>query len=181
MSNKEQGTSLAVFLMIGFLVAIRLQTTEAFVASVVNNGRYGSSVEPTCGYPNLPPPHLSLNEYSEASDDAIEKLILSISKEPTDNSRRARLKTIFDEKIRSDKDQADQFSSQFNKVLITVGDRIKLEVASEAQNAKRNHRDIGEEEDTQQTAEKSETALQLWALVDMMVQSKTIVKKKALR
>lgn len=173
MSIKERRTSPIAVLLIGLMVAISLQTSEAFVAWVVNSRQFSKK----CASHNMHPLHSSLNDCGEASDDVIEKLILSLSKEPTDESRRARLKNIFDEKIRNDKGHAAQFSSQFNQVLITVGDRIKLEAISEAQNAKRNGRDDDEEEEPQPLAEKTESELQLWALVDMMVQSKTIVRK----
>ena len=112
----------------------------------------------------------------EASN--IEELILSLSVEPTDELRRARLKAIFENLYKNESpENANIFTSQFNQGLITFGDRIQLEVA----NAERNEAGdygINPQGHTKPSplGQKSETELKLWALVDMMVQSKIIVK-----
>jgi len=175
MSKKAQNTPcIVVFLMIGLaLTTTRLHTTEAFVASTVNIVRCSRSWE-TYAVPYVHPLHSRFDDYNEESDVEIEEIILALSKEQDDDARRERLKKMFDEKIQSDKNQAAQFSSKFNQVLIAVGDRMKLQAVSEAQHAKQNDRDS---EEQQQKADRSDTELQLWALVDMMVQSKTIIKK----
>ena len=113
----------------------------------------------------------------EASN--IEDLILSLSMEPTDESRREKLKSIFENIYHKETpEKANIFASQFNQAMITTGDRVQLQAANAARSK------AGDDGiNTQGNAEplligqKSDTERQLWALVDMMVQSKIIIKK----
>lgn len=128
----------------------------------------------------------------------MEELIVSLSREPTDDSRRSRVESVFGEALARPNGAPGRFSSLFDQVLIVVGDRVKLQAqkkAIERQQEKEamevsngDGKDEELEEDAADNEEgggggdmmgetKTEEEKQLWALVDMMVQSKTIVKK----
>jgi len=93
----------------------------------------------------------------------MEDLILSISLEESDDSRRNRLHSVFTDALARPNGGPDRFSSLFNATLIAVGDKVRNLAMQNMQNASKD--------------EKAAKERQVWALVDMMVQSKTIVKK----
>lgn len=118
----------------------------------------------------------------------MDSLILSLSLEPTDTSRRQRLASVFAEELA--KADCKRFADLFDQVLAIVGDRVQVNAKKKAL---AQQRDAAEEQDdsTREQDEKendndgdfmgmgrSPEERQLWALVDMMVQSKTIAKKK---
>jgi hypothetical protein len=118
---------------------------------------------------------------SEAQQvQAMEDLILSLSADADDVSRRGKVASLFEEKLKN-RDSSESFIHLFDQVLVIVGDRVRMEAVSQHQVA------AAEKEKTKSDEKlpsfplpdqhKSETELRLWALVDMMVQSKTIVKK----
>lgn len=119
-------------------------------------------------------------DFEATEVEQMEDLILSLSKEPTDDSRRSRVVSVFE-------GHDARFASLFDQVLIVVGDRVRLEAAAKAEQAQaKQEEENGDDDDDDDNlpsfplpGQKSETELQLWALVDMMVQSKTIVKKAA--
>ncbi|GAX24354.1 hypothetical protein FisN_4Lu603 [Fistulifera solaris] len=94
-------------------------------------------------------------------------LILSLSLEPTDQSRRERLAGLFGEALAKPNGAPKRFTDLFDKTLIEVGDRVRKE-ALEALESEQNPPSDGS---------KSPQELQVWALIDMMVQSKTLVKR----
>ena len=125
-------------------------------------------------------------------------LVVRLSLEPTDHERRIKLRDIFHDKL----DSGDErFCRLFDKILTEVGDEIQMKArkrlfeqqeqdeetstAAEADGEpggmkppQSNGVSIEDEDVTlPPPREKSPEELQLWALVDMMVQSKTIVKK----
>ena len=125
-------------------------------------------------------------------------LILSLSLEKTDHDRRTRVKEVFVEALAKPNGMPDRFSALFDKVLTQVGDEIQMEAKKkffEQQQAEQEKEDGDDMEgdstaataaaetsddvtEDQEERVKSPEELQLWALVDMMVQSKTIVKKR---
>lgn len=125
----------------------------------------------------------------------MEALILSLSVETDDASRRAKLASIFSEKlsilidIDGDGDENNHgiaFENLFHQVLVVVGDRIRMEaaVAFEKEKNQTNEKDSDSNKDVDDlptfslpTQRKSKIEQQLWALVDMMVQSKTLVRR----
>jgi len=135
------------------------------------------------------------DNYSSAEMKAMEQLIVSISKEPTDESRRHRLRAVFDEELSTR--HSERFSALFSEVLIVVGDRVKQEASEAAwerrrqQETDRLQENYEPKADSDQNDESSEAGVsgsivgnteeehQLWALIDMMVQSKTLVKRAA--
>ena len=97
----------------------------------------------------------------------MEELIVSVSREPTDDKRRKRMEGIFDTGTYN-----EAFCKGFEQALIKVGDRVRGEAVQAA----------AEQQEEAPLPEllqdqKTETQFQLWALVDMMVQSKILIKK----
>lgn len=123
----------------------------------------------------------------------MEQWILSLSLDSDDASRRDKLASLFAEKLRcSDR----SFVPLFDRTLIVVGDRIRAQATAAAAHTAADRgpsggggkqgADADEEEQGQFVPRiapppppKSPTECQLWALIDMMVQSKTIVRKSA--
>jgi hypothetical protein len=126
-------------------------------------------------------------EYSAADAQEMEDLILSLSREPTDESRRARLGKVFAEALNRPNGGPKRFSDLFDKTLISVGDEVRsraITKALEAQQAALNEEGQTDDDDTASASPddghmtgKSEDAQQVWAMVDMVVQSKTILKR----
>jgi hypothetical protein len=124
------------------------------------------------------------NDFGEKEVKEMEGLIISLSLEPTDESRRERLHSIFDEALARPNGRPEQFSDLFDQALVTVGEEVKAEAqkaALESQETaslpEEQSEDTDQDEASSSSTEKSPQQRQLWALVDMMVQSKTIVKK----
>lgn len=136
----------------------------------------------------------SSGEYSETEVQEMKYLILSLSIESTDHDRRTRVKEIFHEALGRPNGGPKRFTELFDKVLIEVGDEVQNEAkkkqfsdqaAAQSSDSGYTKSDAATDEseevvDNQEpiTREKSPEELQLWALVDMMVQTKTIVKKE---
>ena len=145
---------------------------------------------------------LAAAESPQFDDDEVEKMeetILSLSLIPTDESRRTQLQLLFYDELEKPDDDGQHFAKLFDHTLIIVGDRIKQkaqEVALKMQEEKEaeetgdkqdNDEDEDKDEDDEADENQSESEAedefqafpeqrQLWALVDMMVQSKAIVK-----
>lgn len=183
------GTSICIFptrqlclLLLGLLAV----GTKAFLPSIPSNHNVAASPSTTTRSPFC---RMS-SDASEAEIQEMEELILSLSLEPTDESRRERLVSVFDEALSRPNGMPKEFADLFDQTLIVVGDRIKAELQQKAQEQALQ---AEEEEDDDNLQEKSAeddddkpdgkkkvafaNQRQLWALVDMMVQSKTIVKK----
>eukprot|EP00980_Cylindrotheca_fusiformis_P001677 scaffold381_cov138-Cylindrotheca_fusiformis.AAC.13 len=122
------------------------------------------------------------SNHSSENLEEMKDLILSLSQEPTDHDRRTRLEGVFQEALARPNGGPKQFSDLFDAVLTKVGEEVQTEakkkflsqleeVCDEATDA------TAAEETRDGEREKTPEELQLWALVDMMVQSKTIVKK----
>ena len=117
----------------------------------------------------------------------MDDLIISLSLEPTDESRRERLQSIFDEELAKPNGAPQHFTDLFSHMLVIVGDRVKLEaqeyaakLTAEAEVAKAaagesaiEEKQGEQEKDTEPFAQQR----QLWGLVDMLIQSKTIIKR----
>ena len=136
------------------------------------------------------------------TDDGMKELIIDLSKEGTDDVRRSRLQTIIVQGL--EEGDAETFSVLFQQALEAIGNEVQAE-ARELAMQRYEERDaaetINEEavaasssgdsntngesspirvEKVNETSEgtiKSPLETQLWALVDMMVQSKTMIKK----
>ena len=172
--------------------------TTAFVCSGVPLKPYTlSHAAPFLVAPNKkPPPNHPLYyassedaNYSDTECQEMRNLILSLSLEPTDHDRRKRVKKVFHEALARPNGMPKRFTDLFDKILIEVGDEVQNEAkkkffedqatAAPAVEATADNNDQPEDEDMgPPRREKTPTEMQLWALVDMMVQTKTIVKRE---
>lgn len=109
----------------------------------------------------------------------MDSLIISLSLEFDDSSRRRRLAALFAEELA--RPDYIRFTVLFDQVLTIAGNRIHAEARKKAlEDAKTAETKAGDDvkvENDDLLAGKSPEEKQLWALVDMMVQSKTLVKR----
>jgi hypothetical protein len=133
--------------------------------------------------------------HTGAEVEEMEQLILSLSREATDELRRDRVRAILIEGLSKPNEDPERFTDLFNQTLIIVGDRVKLlaqqkaiklqaeaEAAAEKDDVDNDESSLAPPPDEAPPAvarEKSPDELQLWALVDMMIQSRTIIKKES--
>jgi hypothetical protein len=126
------------------------------------------------------------SENSEAEVQKMKDLILSLSLEPTDHDRRIRMKDVFHEQLDQLNGTPNRFTDLFDQTLIVLGDELQAEAKKKFFNDQAAAQDKGEDEKAElvepnegnsKPREKTPEELRLWALVDMMVQSKTIIKK----
>ena len=121
--------------------------------------------------------------YSELNVD-IEKIILTLSNVADDQSRREKLSQLFELKLQN-QDGGELFMKQFNSAMITIGDRIRVDAANAAAAVmgSQSSNSTNSDEDSVSTPSltKSQLEGQLWACVDMMVQSKTLMKQARLK
>jgi hypothetical protein len=125
-------------------------------------------------------------------DSTMEDLILSLSVEPSDESRRGRLVSIFEMELSKENGAPQEFADQFGLALNVVGARVQDGAREKALKKREEAEALGEEplepepepEPLENKSSDAPIAMghtaeeqQLWALVDMMIQSKTIVKK----
>ena len=141
----------------------------------------------------------SADDAIPTTDDGMKDLIIDLSKEGTDDVRRSRLQAIINDGL--EQGDAETFSALFQQALEAVGNEVQAEARVLAM--QRYEETINEEavataaalsddsntngesspirvEKVNETSEgtiKSPLETQLWALVDMMVQSKTMIKK----
>ena len=131
------------------------------------------------------------------TSDGMKDLIIDLSKESTDDVRRSRLQAIIVQGL--DEGDADSFSQLFQQSLEAVGNEVQAEarelamkryeekdaaetineaaVASATNNGGDSPIRVETVNETSEGKIKSPLETQLWALVDMMVQSKTMIKK----
>lgn len=125
----------------------------------------------------------------------MEKLIVSLSQIADDTVRREKLASLFEAELTAaggigigggidGGEEIPRFAQLFQEALNTIGERVQesaREVAAASTIATNNikadnENNMNMEEQHGTTREKSSEELQLWALIDMMVQSKTRVK-----
>lgn len=114
-------------------------------------------------------------------------LIESMALEPSDTSRRKRVESTIEQYI-SDRDdgdmeQAARFATLFDGLLIGMGgevqDRAREMAQKKAMSASAGSDVNGGGDNGEEAAprKKSEEEKMLWAFIDMMVQSKSLIKK----
>jgi hypothetical protein len=159
--------------------ALQLQGSQAFVAPSLSKFRNNNWL------------NYASNEadYSETESQEMRDLVLSLSLEPTDHDRRTRVKDVFHEALARPNGMPKRFTDLFDTVLIEVGDKVQSDAkkkffedqaaaqVEESSSPTDSTNDKDEEDLVPQERTKTPEELQLWALVDMMVQTKTIVKK----
>lgn len=118
------------------------------------------------------------NINSDLEDEEMVNIIKSLSNEPTDDMRRDRLRKIFALELEK---KNTTFINLFEKVLNRMGSQVQENAIAQH---KLNQQQIAERKtpQTDKELQLSNTLLegnryQLWAFVDMMVQSKTLIKK----
>jgi hypothetical protein len=137
--------------------------------------------------------------YSETEITDMEELIRSLSQMPTDESRRTKVAQIFHDAFQEEESsngkENDYYSTKrfcrlFDRVLIQVGDQVRMDaslrIMASEQPAPASDDDDNSDSYNESLVtgpitkrEKTPEELQVWALVDMMVQSKTLVKRAA--
>jgi len=138
-------------------------------------------------------PSSPTNQSPEFTSDEIEdmnQLILSLSKESDDAIRREKLDGILDKELSEDESLsntkcAPKFAKLFQYSLDTVGQEIQTaariladqQMKEEQESLDSLETDIDEDRGEVKKRVKSKEELQLWALIDMMVQSKTRVAR----
>jgi len=106
---------------------------------------------------------------------AVRKTILSVSEEGDDEKRRSNLSSLINQKISED-DQ--QFLQIWDKAIIQLGEELQAEARVKITETQATQTEgSSDASDEAKEGEKSKEELQLWALIDMMIQSKTLIKK----
>lgn len=112
----------------------------------------------------------------------MEAVILAISRETNDESRREQMRTLFVTELAhtSVGDAPPHFAQVFGSALEKVGGAVQSEARERAeaeQATAPQELDAGAENEEYVPRQKTAEELQLWALIDMMVQSKMLVRK----
>ncbi len=162
-----------------FLLWLCTTTTSAFSVALRHHCNRKSDVFWSALQPLLPSCHTSPTSLwaalFEFTPNEMEELIVSISQEPTDEARRKRMSCVFAEALAEL--HSERFTSLFDQVLIIVGDRVQIQAQQKALQDADQSSSSGTINSQDFMAGKSAEQKQLWALVDMMVQSKIIVKR----
>lgn len=121
-------------------------------------------------------------EFSTNEVNDMENLIVSLSLETTDEIRRDKVEKVFAKEFSKSSEEKKRFTALFDAVLIVVGERVQSDArrrALEKSFEKESPTNGETEEEVQQKGFMDGTTeeRQLWAMVDLMVQTKTIVKK----
>jgi hypothetical protein len=120
------------------------------------------------------------HDFTSEEVKAMDKLIVSLSLEPTDEIRRNKVVSIFDKELSKPNGAPKRFTDLFDTVLMIVGDRVQVEAKKRAFEKGPQTTDAAEQDALQEDfMSRSPEERQLWALVDLMVQTKTIVKRSS--
>jgi len=125
----------------------------------------------------------SSEKFSQDEINTIENLIVDIAKEPTDESRRDRLFTVFTNQYTSatDDDVKEssfrRFATLFDETIIRMGQVVQTKAREKAAEQQRQQSLEEKTEESTEAPEKSQEEKELWAYVDMMIQSKALAKK----
>ena len=175
------------------LSVVAFVSTEAFVAApslstFVPPAPWSSSLLAAASSSSPDPQSSWLDDYTDDEIQEMRSLILSLSMDHSDESRRSRLRGVFVDAFQragGGDSTPQRFASLFDRMVIKIGDEVQLEAkkkyfeanASRLEEPGTDEGDGSPAEGKGDAKEKSPDELQLWALVDMMVQSKTMVKK----
>jgi hypothetical protein len=128
----------------------------------------------------LYPHHLNKDDKTEDfifETVEIRQMITEISFEKNDDIRRGRVESILLENInQNDAEAGARFAMLWDKTLIEIGGEVQNTARAQAELINKERKEL---EKTVEGTEKgkSEGELKLWALVDMMIQSKALIKK----
>jgi len=153
---------------------------------------------------STPPPLSPLSDnddynydnYTPAEVTKMQDVVVSLSLESSDDVRRSRLALIIEVGLAGPNEGPKRFTVLFDRVLTQVGEKFQKEArekyakqapSSSAVEPTDDDDDdddldtetysVPEKDENAEPKEKSPEELRLWALVDMMIQSKTIIKK----
>ena len=137
--------------------------------------------------------------YSDTEIQDMRELITSLSMERNDHERRTRCKEVLHEVLDQPNGTPARFTNLFEQTLTTIGEEVQLEakkkyfeqtvgdesssreevstVKDGSNTGDKKEKDDGDEQVVPEEREKTPEELQLWALIDLMVQSKTIIKR----
>mmetsp|Transcript_20903 Transcript_20903/g.45200 ORF Transcript_20903/g.45200 Transcript_20903/m.45200 type:complete len:193 (+) Transcript_20903:65-643(+) len=173
------------------LLAGLFQSTVLSQAFLSSQSRRGPRWCPATRSPSTTRIQFSTSTPETEAD--MKALIVSLSNEPTDELRRKRMETVIaDGLAQSDDEERQQFCALFQQALEAVGNEVQAEARELAM---KRYEETEQEAETSSDGEdsairietvsesggkiKSPVETQLWALVDMMVQSKTMMKRAA--
>ena len=155
---------------------------------------------------STPPPLSPLSDnydynydnYTPAEVTKMQDVVVSLSLESNDDVRRSRLALIMEVGLAGPNGGPKRFAVLFDRVLTQVGEKVQKDArekyAKQAPSSsaieptddddldtdtetEAEADSVPEKDEITEPREKSPEELRLWALVDMMIQSKTIVKK----
>lgn len=134
-----------------------------------------------------------LNQSKEDEDDSlslsneIRELILTLSLESDDETRRTKLSSLLGERLQNQDnvEYAAKFAHLWDLNIIQIGGEIQNEARIEAEQKQSSDSSSSLEDGEKEKANgesiavdaRSEKEKQLWSMVDMMVQSKSVIKK----
>jgi len=136
-------------------------------------------------------------ECSESEANEIKELIHSLSLETDDETRRGKLASLLEEKLKQeDENNSAKFAHLWDTTLIQMGEEIQNQARADAEkksltqdddsgvaNSGKKYADeqsLPQDDDSGVSnggKKKSAKELQLWAMVDMMIQSKSVIRK----
>ena len=178
---------------------IGISPTTVFAAAASSDNEADADKTP----PSPPPAAL---EFTTDEIQEMEQLILDLSKEQNDDLRRQKLADILDKELvddassttttNDDDDDTDsseitlpqeipRFAQLFQYSLDNIGEKVQTAAREKAMELNENSLHVIEDTSGAENTEpgttgseriKSDEEMQLWALIDMMVQSKTRVK-----
>lgn len=109
------------------------------------------------------------------TEEEMKTLVLTWSQTQHDGVRRRRLEERFDREY-ANNITWDEFSNLFESTLKIIGSNVQQEVKLNHENTSSSS--ASKKASAAARAIKTEEQMQLWACVDMMIQSKTIIKRK---
>ena len=130
----------------------------------------------------------SHSPFSIQESTEMQQLIVSLSLEPSDQVRRDRLSMLFQKEFSNpDYEISKKFAVLFDQTLIEMGTIIQESAKAQAMTKLKREQDMGETSSTANSSNGTEDYMslnrsieerQLWAMVDMMVQSKILATRK---
>lgn len=117
--------------------------------------------------------------FSIQESTEMQQLILSLSLESSDQRRRDRLANLYDEEYSNPNlEMYQRFVLLFDRTLIEMGTVIQESARQEALKKPQGEQEVANGTDDYMSLNRSIEERQLWAMVDMMVQSKVLAKRK---
>jgi hypothetical protein len=126
--------------------------------------------------------------FEDSQREEIRHLIVTLSQEKNDETRRSQLNSLLNGKVASgNPTEAYRFLNAWDKILIEIGSLVQNQarenfLAHNETTAAKESMDgaaaFNSGMDQGSEREKSDIELQVWALIDMMVQSKAFIKKR---